>query len=185
MRNGANDGLSPGVPDEGRNLAGPARNAGPTVAVLLTATILLGAISGWFLSSREQASEPVVAMIAPDERPEALNTLSGDMQLKARADSRQCSYPLGFVSISTPGNPAGGTVSVRTSRYTSPKFHVSEVPQRIAIPNPLPQTGGIDTFSVDGDAKGLIVSLFPTAWMEPVNGSKTISVRWRPGPPCK
>jgi hypothetical protein len=185
MRNGANEGLSPGAPDPGPNLTRPGKDAIPTIALLLGITILLGAITGWFLSSRGQPSEPEVAMIAPDERPEALNTLTGDMQLKARADSRQCSYPMGFVSISTPGNPAGGTVSIRTSRYTSPKFHVSEVPQRIAIPNPLPQTGGIDTFSVDGDAKGLIVSLFPTAWMEPVNGSKTISVRWHPGPPCK
>jgi len=185
MRNGANDGLSPSLPDDSPNLTRPGKDSTPTTILLLAATILLGAISGWFLSSRGQPSEPVVTMVAPDERPEALNTLAGDMQLKARADSKQCSYPLGFVTISTPGNPAGGTVSLRTSRYTSPKFHVSDVPQRIAIPHPLPQTGGIDTFSVDGDAKGLIVSLFPTTWMEPVNGSRTINVRWHPGPPCK
>lgn len=183
MRERANDDLSPSRADEGRN--GPGKDAIPTIALLLTATILLGAVSGWFLSSRGQPSEPMVAMVAPDQRPDALNTLAGDMQLKARAESRQCSYPLGFVTLSTPGNPAGGTVSIRTSKYISPKFLVSDTLQRIAIPNPLPQTGGIDTFSVDGDAIGLIVSLYPTAWMEPVNGSRTISVRWHPGPPCK
>ena len=35
------------------------------------------------------------------------------------------------------------------------------------------------------DAKGLVVSLTPPARMEPVNGTATVKVLWRPRPPCK
>jgi hypothetical protein len=74
---------------------------------------------------------------------------------------------------------------LRTSKYRSPPFHVTDRPQRIAVPNPLPETGGVDLFSADGDAKGLVVSLTPPARMEPVNGTATVKVLWRPRPPCK
>ncbi|WP_157450192.1 hypothetical protein [Bradyrhizobium sp. ARR65] len=92
---------------------------------------------------------------------------------------------MGFITVATPGNPAGGTVSFRTSKYQSPQFHVSETPEQIAIPNPLPETGGVDLLSADGIAKGLRVSLSPTARMEPVNGTATVKVIWRPRPSCK
>jgi hypothetical protein len=92
---------------------------------------------------------------------------------------------MAMITVATPGNPTGGTVSFRTSKYQSPPFHVTDKPQRIAIPSPLPETGGVDLFSADGNATGLMVSLYPTARMEPVNGTSTVRVIWRPRPPCK
>lgn len=157
----------------------------PSLAIILFATILLGGAGGWFLSSQGDTSVPAVSAVAPEEIPAAIETLNQAAQQSMKSDSRGCRYPMGFITVATPGNPAGGTVSFRTSKYQSPPFRVTDKPQRIAMPNPLPGTGGVDLLSADGDAKGLLVSLYPTARMEPINGTSTVKVIWRPGPPCK
>jgi hypothetical protein len=176
-----------GLADGGTGPGGgnPGKSSLPAVAILLTGTIMLGAVGGWFLTPQGDPGVPVMAMVAPEEIPEAITTLNGVAQQTAQLDSRQCRFPMGFITVATPGNPAGGTISFRTSKYQSPPFHVTDKPQRIAIPNPLPEAGGADLFSADGDAKGLLVSLYPTARMEPVNGTSTVKVIWRPRPACK
>ncbi len=175
-----------GRPDRG--YVGPGKNPLPTLALLLTGTVMLGAVGGWFLSPREAFDAPVVAMLSPEQLADAIPTLNAGAQATARSDQRECRFPFGFITVATPGNPAGGTVSFRTSKYQSPAFHVTDKPhkpQQIAIPSPLPETGGVDLLSADGEAKGLLVSLYPTARMEPVNGSAAVKVIWRPRPPCK
>jgi hypothetical protein len=163
---------------------GPTKNPLPSLAVFLTGTIMLGAIGGWYLTTRvTEPTVPEVTMVAPEEIPEAVTTLTP--MAKAQTESRECRFPMGFITVATPGNPAGGTVSFRTSKYQSPPFHVTDKPQRIAIPSPLPETGGVDLLSADGNARGLLVSLYPTARMEPVNGTSAVKVIWRPRPPCK
>jgi hypothetical protein len=163
----------------------PGKNSLPILALLLAGIIALGAVGGWFVSSQKASDAPVVAMLSPEQLAEAIPTLSAGAQQAARSDPRECRVAMGFITVATPGNPAGGTVSLRTSKYQSPPFHVTDKPQRIAIPSPLPETGGVDLFSADGDAKGLVVSLTPPARMEPVNGTATVKVLWRPRPPCK
>ncbi len=163
---------------------GSGKNVLTSLAIFLAGIIMLGGLGGWFLTPRA-ADAPVVAMISPEDTPEAITTLTAAVIPNARSDSRECRFPMGFITVATPGNPAGGTVSFRTSKYQSPPFHVTDKPQRIAIPHPLPETGGFDLLSADGDAKGLVVALYPATRMEPVNGTATLKVIWRPRPPCK
>src|SRR5260370_41816589 len=167
-------------------LAGrPGKNPLPTLALLLVGTVMFGGVAGWFLSSRNAPDAPAVAMLSPEQLADAIPTLNAGAQATARSDPRECRFPFGFITVATPGNPSGGTISFRTSKYQSPVFHVTDHPQRIAIPSPLPESGGVDLLSADGDAKGLLGSLYPTARMEPVNGTATVKVIWRPRPPCK
>lgn len=154
------------------------------MAPLVGGVIVLGVVAGWLATSRSEPEAPVIALVADEQLPEAIATLSPSSRPTPQAQYRQCQYPMGVITVSTPGNPAGGTVSFRTSKYTSPKFHVSDKPQQIAIPTPLPD-GGLDPFWADGDAKGLIVSLYPTARMEPIGGTAAVTVHWLPRPRCK
>lgn len=155
------------------------------LAMLLAGAAMIGAIMGWFLTTRAEPDAPVIALVPQEQVADAIPTLTPDGQRAAQSDSRQCRYPVAFITVSTPGNSAGGTVTFRTSKYRSPSFRVTDQPQRIALPNPLPDSGGLDPLTADGDAKGLLVSLYPTARMEPVSGSSTVTVRWPPRPPCK
>jgi len=154
-------------------------------AMLLAGVAILGAIIGWFLTMRAEPDAPVIALVPQEQIADAIPTLTPDNQRIAQSDSRQCRYPVAFITVSTPGNPAGGTVTFRTSKYRSPSFQVTDQPQRIALPNPLPDSGGLDPLTAEGNAKGLLVSLYPTARMEPVTGSTTVTVRWPARPPCK
>jgi len=163
---------------------GPGKSAAPSLAIFLAGIIMLGGLGGWFFAPRA-TDAPVVAMVSPEDIPEAITTLNAAVIPNARSDSRECRFPMGFVTVATPGNPAGGTVSFRTSKYQSPPFHVTDKPQRIAIPHPLPESGGFDLLSADSDAKGLVVALYPAARMEPINGTATVKVLWRPRPVCK
>ncbi|WP_027545023.1 hypothetical protein [Bradyrhizobium sp. WSM2254] len=158
------------------------------VGSLLLGAIAVGTAGGWFFSSQTFSSDPsvpVIAEILPQDIPDAIGTLTPTAQQTAQADSRECRFPMGFITAATPGNPAGGDVIFRTSKYRSPPFHVTDKPQRIAIPNPLPETGGVDLLSADGEAKGLMVSLTPIARMEPVNGTSAVKVIWHRRPACK
>jgi hypothetical protein len=163
-----------------RTLLGHAGSTSAAFAALVAGTFVVGAVGGWLLSPRGEPDVPIMATLSQDDVAQALTTLNTQAQQTARLDSRECRFPMGFITVATPGNPAGGTVVFRTSKYQSPPFHVT-----IAIPNPLPESGGIDLLSADGNAKGLLVSLHPTAHMEPVNGSTTIKVFWRPRRPCR
>jgi hypothetical protein len=185
MQNQANE---DGAPVRFQNYSGAASARGwgrMSIAVLVAATVMLGAGAGWFLSPREEPDVYRVQMVPQEEMVAAIETLNVGVIAAPRADPRECKWPMGFATVSTPGNPAGGNVVFRTSKYKSPPFHVTDKPQRIAFPHPLPETGGVDLFTAEGNAKGLIVSLFPTTRMEPVNGTSTVKVRWLPRPRCK
>jgi hypothetical protein len=174
-----------------RSLGGasrPPRSSLPPLTIALLVITMLGGIGGYFFATQAAAPTtpaPLVDMVAPEDMADAITTLSPNAVPNTRSDNRGCRFPIGFMTVATPGNPAGGIVRFRTSKYQSPQFLVTDKPQRIAIPNPLPETGGVDLLSVDGDAKGLVAALTPTLRMEPINGTATVKVLWRPRQSCK
>jgi hypothetical protein len=163
----------------------PNKKLPPSAIVLLAGTIMFGIAAGWYLAPRAPAKPPVVDMVASADFQMAVTTLSAEGVQQAGADPRECRVQMGFITVATPGNPAGGTVRFRTRNYQSPPFVVTDKPQRIAIPNPFPGTGGTGLLSVEGEAKGLVVALTPPTLMEPVNGTATTEVIFLPAPPCK
>ena len=180
-----NQGDAEASPDRGsRRAAGPDKALARLPAVLLAGTIMFGAAAGWIFSPRGPIAPSAIEMVASANFTEAMKTLSPEAVQQAQADPRECRVQMGYVTVSTPGNPAGGTVRFRTARYQSPPFVVTDKPQRIAIPNPFPGTGGIGSLSVDGEAKGLVVALSPPARMEPVNGAASVDVIFPPVPLC-
>jgi hypothetical protein len=156
-----------------------------TGALLLAGTIVLGVAAGWHLARAVSAGPPVIEMVSSADFAEGTTTLSAEAIQQARSAPRQCRIQMGHITVSTPGNAAGGTVRFRIGGYESPPFVVTDKPQRIAIPNPFPETGGTGFLSVDGEAKGLVVALIPPTPMEPVNGSATTPVIFLPSPKCK
>ncbi len=163
---------------------GQGRRLLPSALILLFSTITLGLAAGWYLAAHTPAEPPVIDTVTSADFDQAMATLNAQAIQQAKADPRECRIPMGFIVAATPGNPAGGTVRFRTSRYESPPFVITDKPQRIAIPNPMPE-GGVGLLSVEGDAKGLVVALTPPASMEPVNGTATTRVIFPVSPPCK
>src|SRR3954471_6653262 len=106
-----------------------------TMAALLIGTVVvLGGAGGWYCGSqgpRDDPSVPVISAVSSQDIPDAIGTLNANAQQTAQADARECRFPMGFITAVTLGNPAGGTVIFRTSKYRSPPFHVTDKPQRI------------------------------------------------------
>src|SRR6266704_1238208 len=50
----------------------------------------------------------MVAMLSPEQLPDAIASLNAGAQATARSDQRECRVPFGFITVATPGNPAGG-----------------------------------------------------------------------------
>src|SRR5215469_13290362 len=100
----------------GLSSPGPLNNpASPVAAVLLGGVVTLGAVAGWFHATRGEAEPPAIALVAPEQFAQAVATLSPQGQANAQKEPRQCRYPMGVITVSTPGNAAGGTISFRTS----------------------------------------------------------------------
>jgi hypothetical protein len=169
----------------GKSPDGAYRGLPPSAVVLLAGTIALGIAAGWYLARHAAAKPPVIENVTSADFEKAMTTLSAEALQQARDDPRECRVRMGYITVATPGNPAGGTVRFRVSSYQTPPFIVTDRPQRIAIPNPFPGTGGTGLLSVDGEAKGLVVALTPPTPMEPVNGTATTEVIFLPVPLCK
>jgi hypothetical protein len=149
---------------------GPRKHIPLLLVILLAGAIPCGVAAGYVAAHRPAKMPPVVDKVTSANFADAMTTLSAEGIQQAQEDPRECRLQLGYITVATPGNPAGGTVRFRTSRYESPPFVVSDKPQRIAIPNPFPVTGGTGPLSVDGDAKGLVVALTPPTLIELAGG---------------
>lgn len=164
--------------------AGRRGGAVPPLAAALGGAVAIGAVAGAMLINNPSAP-PAINLVAPQDRIQAIATLDGDAARAAQSDRRECSYPMGFVTVVSNGGVNSGTIRLVTSKYRSPPFPVSSVPQRIAIPHPLPATGGVDVLTIDGAATALTVALSPAAIMTPTTANATVRVYWPPSPACK
>src|SRR5438552_17402277 len=80
----------------------PGKTALPTLALLLTGTVMLGVAGGWFLSPREESDAPVVAMLSHVQLADAIPTLDAGAQATARSDQRECRVPMVFFTVAMP-----------------------------------------------------------------------------------
>ncbi len=156
----------------------------PPLVAALGGAVAIGAVVGATLINNPNAP-PAINLVAAQERIEAIATLDGDAARTAQRDRRDCSYPMGFVTVVSSGGVNSGTFRLVTSKYRSPPFPISSIPQRVAIPHPLPATGGVDVLTIDGAATALTVALYPTAIMTPTTATATVRVYWPPSPACK
>lgn len=74
--------------------------------MLLAGGAMIGAVMGWFLITRAEPDAPAIALVPQEQVADAIPTLTPDSQRVAQSDSRQCRYPIAFITVSTPGNPA-------------------------------------------------------------------------------
>jgi hypothetical protein len=128
--------------------------------------------------------EPTLSALAPGEIAAAILTLDPATSQQAVADAKGCKAPLAWVVLVKRAGTPSGMVRIRSGVYLSPPFHVTDVPQRIAIPYPAPYPAGRGVLSLIGDASDLWFYLAPGWFMETLKGVASINVVWIPGNPC-
>jgi len=147
----------------------------------VTGLIVAGAIP---LLSR--SSEPTLAALPQSEIAAAMTTLDPNTSKEAVADAKACRAPMAWVAlVKQPGSP-DGTVRIRSGSYLSPPVHVTDLPQRIALPYPAPYPTGHGVLWAIGDASAVMVYITP-GWNVPaLNGTAgaSINVVWDTKNPC-
>jgi hypothetical protein len=168
------------IPGAAITIAGALITGGLVAAAL--APGLLGAKS----STSDSAVEPTLAALPLKDLAAAIPTLDPATSQTAVTEAKSCKAPLAWVVlVRRPGAPASsGMVRVRSGGYLSPPFHVTDVPQWIAVPYPAPYASGRGVLSLVGDASDLWFYLTPGWFNERLNGSASINVVWTPGNPC-
>jgi hypothetical protein len=136
------------------------------------------------LSTTARGSEPMLAALAPAEIADAMATLDAAASQQAVADARACKAPIAWVTLVRQPGGVEGAVRIRSGSYLSPIFHVTEAPQRVAIPYPAPYATGRGVLGVVGEAKGLTIYLSPGWNIPALNGGASIDVQWTPANVC-
>jgi hypothetical protein len=159
--------------------------AGGLITAGLVAAVLTPRLIGAKSSAPDGYMEPTLSVLAPSEIAAAMPTLD-PATLEAVADAKGCKAPLAWVVlVRRAGAPmSSGMVRIRSGAYLSPAFHVTDVPQRIAIPYPASYPTGRGVLSLVGDASDLWFYLTPGWFIETLNGAASINVVWTPGNPC-
>lgn len=163
--------------------------------------VAVAALSGivcwmWLMSGAATATAPKggaeavlgeLARVDDRDVSAALATIDGSTafltQFKEHAGS--CPRPLAWVTlVSAPGEPPG-QVRLRSGRYFSPVFNLSDVPVRVAIPYPSPYETGHGKLTVMDVGGGAVVALLPAWHVSARDGDATREVIWHPGSRCK
>lgn len=179
-------------PDARATHAGaPARLKGASQALVAASVgvLLTGAIAGGVLMSGGRPTPSVtdasqISTVDPGDLAGAASTLAAENQASLIADAKACRAPLAVMTLSKATGAAGGVIHIRSGSYLSPAFRVGDAPQRIAIPFPAPYPAGRGTLSVEGEATGVQLTLYPT-WSAANLASKgAINLVWRTDKPC-
>ncbi len=149
-----------------------------TVGVLMLA-------SGPSPNPTSAANASDLAIVATSDIAAAATTISPAVSSQLAAAAKECKVPLAHLTISKLPGTAGGTIRVRSGNYLSPPFQVTDTPQRVAVPFPAAYPVGKGVISIEGNASGTSVSLYPAWTVQTLNGSASRNVVWKPGNPCR
>jgi hypothetical protein len=163
-----------------------------TVAVAIVGAVVTGLLAAAVIVPRQVESvsksaagtEPTLAKVAAVELDSAIVTLDPATSQQAIADAKSCKAPIAWVSLTKQPGTADGSVRIRSGPYLSPPFHVTDVPQRVAIPYPAPYETGRGVLWAIGESGGLAIDLYPRWSIRSLNGAAAINVIWTPTDPC-
>jgi hypothetical protein len=130
------------------------------------------------------SSHPELSMVAQNEIDVAAATLAPGSSAQIADEAKRCKAPMAFVTISKQPDSQGGTIRIKAGTYVSPPFQVTAAPQRVAIPYPAPYPAGKGVLAVEGEASGIIISLYPNWRIEALHGLQTLDVWWETNKPC-
>ena len=144
---------------------------------LLTAAAVVGMLKPASVSP----SGSELSFVPRDQIAPAAATLAPDVRQAAVEQAKKCVVPIAYVSLVSTGGDQ--IIRIRSGDYVSPALKITQTPQRVALPWPAPYPTGRGHISiVEGDAKGLQVSLYPT-WR--VDGTGLVeNVWWVPEQHC-
>jgi hypothetical protein len=142
--------------------------------------VAAGAIATFGLQ-REQPDAVRLMQVAASERDQAEEAMGAKREHKQKT----CPEPLAFVTVALASpNTTSSFFQIRSGTYLSPRFELSSS-KRVAIPFPSPYREGRGTISIIGSGKNLAISLYPTWYVERLDGELIKPVFWTAHTECE
>ena len=152
---------------------------------LLAAGVIGGIVGGTFvggvIANKEAAAN--FEVVPTTVLPQVASTLAPEQRAQLIEEARRCREPLGWVAIWHSPATKGGTISVTSGPYHSPRFALSTSPRLIALPFPAPYSSGRGVLTLIGEADDLGIALNPQV-VAKVSGALPIDVWWTPAGGC-
>ena len=146
---------------------------------------MLTAAALYLISYNSSTGEAAnLSTLATAEIAAATQTMDPMSSSQLAAAAKNCTAPLAYIRIAKRPDATGGAIRIKSGNYLSPPFEIKDAPQQVAIPFPAPYPQGHGVLSVEGNATGAVISLFPAWHIDALNGAATRNVIWKPGNPC-
>jgi len=147
--------------------------------------IVIGGVAGTLIGRHTgPAGTSQIKPVPTSGLPHVEGTLARDQAARLMEQARRCQEPLAELTIwHSPGTP-GGSISIISGAYHSPRFPLTATPSVIAVPFPAPYASGQGVFTVVGEANDFIIALEPPVMNNTMNGAVPISVWWEPAGGC-
>lgn len=137
----------------------------------------LAAISG-------DPAHPTISYVAQRDIAAAATTLVPSAAGPLVEEAHKCKIPLASITIARGTAAVGSTIRIRSGKYVSPYFTITDASQRVAVPYPAPYGAGSGIITIEGNAHGAILGLSPSKVMIDLPAAQSIPVVWRSVNPC-
>lgn len=116
--------------------------------------------------------------------PRIESTLAPRQAAQLLEEARRCREPLARVAIWHNAGTPGGTISIVSRGYQSPRFPLTTTPSLVALPYPAPYATGRGVLTLVGEANDVILALRPQYINARLSGTVPINVWWTPVEGC-
>jgi hypothetical protein len=181
------------IANEPETTAGASTSASKPVSRRRLLTILGGTVGGIVVGGvaatiiGRLASTPDVLqleVVPTSALAQIEGTLAPDQAARLMDQARRCQEPLARVAIWHSSNTPGGTVSIISGAYHSPRFALTAAATLVAFPFPAPYASGQGLLTVVGEANDFAISLKPLHITSELKGTLPIRVYWTPVGGC-
>jgi hypothetical protein len=153
------------------SIQGKKNGAGVAPAVVSLGGGALAVVVAVFLAQATNGSggrsggKATMQPVAARDLAAALETIAPEQRAAVEAKAKSCEQPLAHMTIQgIPGatTPPSGAIQIKSGKYVSPLFRVSDAPVSFAVPYPAPNAPGADQIEIIGHATSVRVSMTPS-----------------------
>ena len=151
----------------------------------LSVSIVVGGVAATIIGRQGSSSGVLQLEVVPTSAlSQVEGTLAPDQAARLMDQARRCREPLARVAIWHSSNTPGGTVSIISGAYHSPRFVLTAAATLVAFPFPAPYASGQGLLTVVGEANDFAISLQPIHVSNELKGALPIRVYWTPVGGC-
>jgi hypothetical protein len=155
------------------------------VAAGVAGGAVAGGVVGTILGTKpDEASTWQLEPVPTSSLPQVESTLAPQRAAQLMEEARRCREPLARIAVWHSAGTPGGTISIISRGYQSPRFALTTAPSLVAFPYPAAYPTGRGVLTLVGEANDIMIALRPQYINARLTGTVPINVWWTPVEGC-